>query len=459
MRREADRRTGTFANRSIYNDPMASGPRGIALGLRAVRTLASSELLDRLRLREAATRVLYRATRNGFRAAGTAGRTFTAGKQLGAPARLRPSRPDLFDLTPTDEQQMLQAMLRAFASERLRPAAQAADTACAPPAELLADGAELGIATLGVPAALGGAHDEASTVTSVLVAEALAHGDMGLAVALLAPAGVATALSLWGDERQQAAYLPPFTGDDVPAAAFALLEPHAMFDPYAVATRARAVPGGYALSGLKSLVPRAQDADLLLVAARRDDAQPALFIVEPARSPGVEARPAPAMGVRAAATADVRLDDVHVPAENLLAGGDPAAFADCVRRARLAWCALAIGTGRAVLDHVIPYVNERRAFGEPISHRQAVAFAVSDMATELEGMRLLTLRAAARADAGEDFAREVALARALCAAKGRQIGSDGIQLLGGHGFVKEHPVERWYRDLSAIGVMEGALLV
>jgi alkylation response protein AidB-like acyl-CoA dehydrogenase len=165
------------------------------------------------------------------------------------------------------------------------------------------------------------------------------------------------------------------------------------------------------------------------------------------------------MGVRPAATGDVRLDDVHVPAGNLLAGGDPAAFADCVRRARLAWCALAIGTGRAVLDHVIPYVNERRAFGEPISHRQAVAFAVADVATELEGMRLLTLRAAARADAGEDFAREVALARALCAAKGRQIGSDGIQLLGGHGFVKEHPVERWYRDLSAIGVMEGALLV
>jgi alkylation response protein AidB-like acyl-CoA dehydrogenase len=143
----------------------------------------------------------------------------------------------------------------------------------------------------------------------------------------------------------------------------------------------------------------------------------------------------------------------------VLAGGDPAAFADCIRRARLAWCAMAIGTARAVLEHVIPYVNERRAFGEPISHRQAVAFTVADIATELEGMRLLTLRAAALADAGKDMAREVALARALCAAKGRQIGSDGIQLLGGPGFVKEHPVERWYRDLSAVGVMEGALLV
>jgi alkylation response protein AidB-like acyl-CoA dehydrogenase len=438
---------------------MSTGPRGIAFGLRAVRTLASSEVLDRLRMRDGATRLLYRGTRRGFRAAGTAGRTFTAAKRLGAPARLRTASPDLFDLTPTDEQQMLQAMLREFAAERLRPAAEAADAACAPSADLLADGAALGVATLGVPEALGGTQTEASAVSAVLAAEALAHGDMGLAVALLAPAGVAAALTLWGDEHQQAAYLPPFTGDDVPAAALAVLEPRALFDPFAVNTRARAVAGGYALSGLKTLVPRAEDAELLLVAARLDDAAPALFLVEPGRSPGVEVRPAPAMGVRAAATGDVRLDDVRVPAENLLAGGDPAAFADCIRRARLAWCAMAIGTARAVLDHVIPYVNERRAFGEPISHRQAVAFPVADIATELEGMRLLTLRAAARADAGKDMAREVALARALCAAKGRRIGSDGVQLLGGHGYVKEHPVERWYRDLSAVGVMEGALLV
>jgi alkylation response protein AidB-like acyl-CoA dehydrogenase len=436
-----------------------TGPRGIALGLRAVRTLASSDVLDRLRMRDGATRVLYRVTRDGFRAAGTAGRTFAAAKRLGSPARLTSARADLFDLTPTDEQQMLQEMLRAFARERLRSAAFAADAACAPPADLIAEATELGVGMLTVPEALGGAQTEASTVTAVLAAEALAHGDMALAVALLAPAGVAAALTLWGDERQQAAYLPSFTGDDVPAAAFAVLEPRALFDPFAVQTRARLVPGGYALSGIKSLVPRAADAELLLVAARIDGARPALFLVEPAQSPGVSVRPSPAMGLRAAATGDVRLDDVHVPAGNLIAGGDPDAFADCVRRARLAWCAMSIGTARAMLDHVIPYVNERTAFGEPISHRQAVAFTVSDIATELEGMRLLTLRAAARADAGEPFARDVALARSLCAAKGRQIGSDGVQLLGGHGYVCEHPVERWYRDLAAVGVMEGALLV
>jgi alkylation response protein AidB-like acyl-CoA dehydrogenase len=132
---------------------------------------------------------------------------------------------------------------------------------------------------------------------------------------------------------------------------------------------------------------------------------------------------------------------------------------ECVNRARVAWSALAVGTSQAVLDYVIPYVNERQAFGEPISNRQGVAFAVSDIGIETDGMRLVTYRAASRADRGEDFAREAALARRLCAAKGMQIGSDGVQLLGGHGFVKEHPVERWYRDLRAAGVMEGALLV
>jgi hypothetical protein len=222
---------------------MATGPRGIALGLRAVRTLASSDVLDRLRMRDGATRALRRATRDGFRAANSAGRTFTAARRLGAPARLQAARPDLFDLTPTDEQQLLQATLRQFAAERLRPAAAGADAACAAPSDLLAEGAELGIAMLPVPEALGGVQTEASAVTATLAAEALAHGDMGLAVALLAPAGVATALTLWGDARQQASYLPAFTGDDPPAAALAMLEPHALSDPFALRTHARALPG------------------------------------------------------------------------------------------------------------------------------------------------------------------------------------------------------------------------
>jgi hypothetical protein len=166
------------------------------------------------------------------------------------------------------------------------------------------------------------------------------------------------------------------------------------------------------------------------------------------------------MGLRAAETGQVKFDGVLVPSSARLGTDDDGdAYAQCIRLSRLAWCALAVGTGQAVLDYLIPYVNSREAFGEPISHRQGVAFPVADIATELAGMRLATYRAASRVEQGLDHVRELALARKLCTDYGMRIGSDGVQLLGGHGFVKEHPVERWYRDLRAVAVMDGVVLV
>ena len=175
------------------------------------------------------------------------------------------------------------------------------------------------------------------------------------------------------------------------------------------------------------------------------------------------------MGLRAAALGRIELDKVSVPLSARL-GEDDASDADCVRDyardyseaialSRLGWAALAVGTSHAVLDYVIPYVKEREAFGEPIAHRQAVAFMCANIAIELDGLRLITWRGAARADQGLPFAREAALARKLGTDKGMQIGLDGVQLLGGHGFTKEHPVERWYRDLRAIGVAEGVVVL
>jgi alkylation response protein AidB-like acyl-CoA dehydrogenase len=439
---------------------MSMAERSMGFGLRALGRLAGSDVVDRLGVRKPAERVLYRATRDGFKAAGAAGRTFKAVNGNGKPKRLSTTTSTgLFDLTPTDEQQMLQESFKAFGAEQLRPVALRADTAARTPDEILKQAGELGLTMLGVPEELGGAVAERSSVTAVLAAEALAHGDMGLAVALLAPAGVASALALWGDGDQQSTYLPALVEGELPAAAtLAVQEPRALFDPFELKTTARREHDDFVLDGVKSLVPLAESAELLLVAARLEGHGPVLFLVE-AKTPGLLVKANPGMGVRAAATGDVLLEGVRLPARALLADGDPAAYAAAVRRARLAWCALACGTGRAVLDYVIPHVNERVAFGEPISNRQSVAFMVSDIALELEGMRLATLRAAARLDAGKDAAREVAIARALCAEKGAQIGSDGVQLLGGHGYVKEHPVERWYRDLRAVGVCEGALLV
>ncbi len=433
--------------------------RSMAVGLRALNRVAASDAIDRLGLRDPAVRLLHGVSKNGARTAATAGRTFAAAQRLSRPARQpRTRRSDLFDLQPSDEQEMLRDSTRDFAMARLRPVAEAADAACATPPDLLGQANELGLTMIGVPEELGGAVEERSATTTVLMSEALARGDMGIAVACLAPAAVSTAISLWGDAQQQATYLPEFVGEDVPSAALAVMEPRPLFDPFALQTTARPAGGGYVLTGVKALVPRAADAELFVIAADLSGEGPSLFIVE-SKSAGISFEPEPAMGVRAAATGRLILQDVQLPATALLGAGQPEVYAECVALARLAWCAVAVGTGQAALEYVSDYVKERKAFGEPISNRQAVAFTVANMAIELDGLRLATYRAAGRVDRGLECSREVALARWLCANRAMQLGSDAVQMLGGHGFVKEHPVERWYRDLRAAGLMEGALLV
>jgi alkylation response protein AidB-like acyl-CoA dehydrogenase len=274
---------------------------------------------------------------------------------------------------------------------------------------------------------------------------------------------VAAALTYWGSADQQATYLKAFAGDNVPQACVAIAEPHPLFDPTTLKTTAVRTPSGYRLDGVKSLVPAAANAELFIVAAQLNG-KPALFIVESSSS-GLTVKADPSMGIRAAALGRVDLDHVTVPSSARLGEEDPTAtdsaeiYSEAIALSRLGWAALAVGTSHAVLDYVVPYVKEREAFGEPIAHRQSVAFMCANIAIELDGLRLITWRGAARAEQGLPFAREAALAKRLGADKGMQIGLDGVQLLGGHGYTKEHPVERWYRDLRAVGVAEGVVVI
>jgi hypothetical protein len=428
--------------------------------LSALNKLAGSEHLQRLGLYRPAQKIAYHASREGFRAATAVGRQLASVQRLVSPARLQNGKAsELFDLSVSEEQQMFRDMAQRFAREVLRPTAHASDHACDTPEGFNAQIGELGLAQFAVPEALGGAATESSAVAQVLIAEDLAHGDMGLCVAGLAPIAVANALARWGSADQQSHYLAAFAGEQPPVAAFALAERRPAFDPRELRTRARHNGEGFVLSGEKTLVPLADRAELLLVAADLAGHGAQLFLVD-AHLPGVTVRHEPSMGLRAARLGSVRFDDVVLPQRALL-GEDPSAldYGEVISRSAIAWSALAVGCSQAVLDYAIPYCNDRKAFGEPISHRQAVAFMVADIAVELDGMRLLTWRAASRADLGLPIKREAHLARVLCAEKGMQIGTNGVQLLGGHGFTKEHPVERWYRDLRAIAVMEGGLLV
>jgi alkylation response protein AidB-like acyl-CoA dehydrogenase len=437
--------------------PPALFERITSAPLRAITRLSGSDLVERLGLRRPAERAIYEGLRAGTKAVKLANETFA-----GPPKRLGASKgTGLFDPRPSEEQELVRDSMRRFAEEVLRPAARPADDAAGASDEVLAAIQALGLAALSVPESLGGAAAERSTVTGALVAEELARGDMGLAVAALAPIAVVNAIVEWGTAAQQARLLPAFLGDKFFAASLALLEPKPMFDP--MSPRAGAVrsrEGGWELYGEKALVPLASRAEFFLVVADVRGTGARLFVVERGAT-GLTVTPDPAMGVRGAGLGRLRMQGVRVGDEALIGGPAPEEPFDLgalVDRARIAWGAMAVGTSQAVLDYVVPYVNSRIAFGEPVSNRQAVAFLAADMALEIEGMRLLVHRAAALADRGKGMAQAATLARVLCASKGSKIGSDGVQLLGGHGFVKEHPVERWYRDLRAIGVFEGALV-
>ena len=210
------------------------------------------------------------------------------------PTRLEPSTADYFDLTPDDDQKMIVETVNEFAEEFLRPAARDADTAAASPPDLIAKAAELGITAIKVPEGFDGIAENRTCVTSALVAEALAYGDMGLALPILAPGGVASALTHFGSADQQGTYLKEFAGDNVPQACVAITEPHPLFDPTMLKTTAVRPPSGYRLDGVKSLVPAAGSCELLIVAAQLDG-RPTMFIVETS-SQGVTVKPDPSMG-------------------------------------------------------------------------------------------------------------------------------------------------------------------
>lgn len=425
------------------------------LGLFVLTQFASSDIADRFKLRKPIETMLYQGSKTGFQLATQTARLFKPVKSSGNATRLLPQTDkNVFDLTLTEEQQMARDSLSRFAKEVIRPAAHDADNAHAIPLELRAQAYELGLIYYAVPEQFGGVATENSLVTQMLALEDLGYGDFSLAAALYTSVSVVNVLTRYGTAAQQQQYLPAFIDETKPVcASIACNEPSIVFDPYKLQTTAKeAYNGRYILNGEKSLVLMAVDSELFIVSAVLND-KPALFIVESGLA-GLRLSEEPAMGLKATKTARLHLDNVSIPSQNLLSEANYQEFLDL---GALASCALAVGTSQAVLDYVTVYANEREAFGEPISHRQGVAFMIADMAIEIDAIRLLTWRACALAEAGQPFHREAHLARILCAEKVMKVGSDGVQILGGHGFTKEHPVERWYRDLRSVAITQNAI--
>lgn len=365
----------------------------------------------------------------------------------------------MFDLTLTDDQRMNREMLQRFARDYLRVNSRSADEVASPPIDFVEKSTALGLALMPIPEVFGGAGGSRSPLSNMLAIEDLSWGDMSLALQAVTQLSFVNVVLDQGSRSQQAHYLSRIVADSSFQATVALMEPRASFEPNDLKTVASSDGTGYVLNGEKSMVVMGLCAEVFLVVAQVEGDGISAFMVEK-NAAGVSAVREETMGLKSLEMARIRFDNVQVDGSAKL-GGDEKAFnlQHLVDTARIGICAMAVGTCQAVLDYVVPYVNERMAFGEAISRRQSVAFMVANMAIELEGMRLLTWRAASRAEQGLDFHNEAYLARVLCVEKAMEIGTNGIQLLGGHGFIREHLVELFYRNLRAIGILEGAAIV
>ncbi|HBO91633.1 MAG TPA: oxidoreductase, partial [Gammaproteobacteria bacterium] len=293
--------------------------------------------------------------------------------------------PACFDLTLTEEQRITRESLRRFVASHIKPVMRQADEAAQAPAGFYKQANELGLCLMPIPEALGGAGMQRSPIANMLNAEDLGEGDMGLAIGALTPLSFVNAVLDFGTQAQQETYLTPMASEQPETATIALMEPRATFEASELQTLAQPVADGYRINGVKNLVPLADQARFILVLASVEgEGSHAGFVVE-RDAEGVSITRESFMGLRPLSLNRVALEDVVVPPSARI-NVDLNRLLDL---SSIGLAAVTVGCCQAVLDYVVPYVNERTAFGEPISHRQSVAFMVADMATELEAMRLM----------------------------------------------------------------------
>jgi len=360
-----------------------------------------------------------------------------------------------FDLT--EEQQLLVDTAMRFARNELRKAAREADESTQIPAHLIDTGWSLGIVPSNIPELYGGfgAH---SALNGVLAAEALAYGDLSAALNILAPALAAFPILLYGSDEQKQAYLPKFSGERFLPATAALVEPRILFDPRHLQTSATLAGDAYALNGQKCLVPLAADAELLLVYANQEGVTQAYIVEKGAAGLCIGARESN-LGLRALPTYELELRDVRVPRANRLGGATGCDITRLLNYSKVALAALAVGVAKGAQEHSVAYAKERVVWGEPIARRQAIAFMLAEMAMDIDAVRLMTWEAAWRLDKGLDAARDCYLAKMSADDMALKVTDNAVQVMGGHGYIRDYPVEMWLRNARGFAVMEGIAIV
>ena len=352
-----------------------------------------------------------------------------------------------------EDQQMIQETVRKFAAEALRPKLREHEKAGALPGALRQKFHELGLGLLDAPEAAGG--QGASLTTLALVQEELAFGDPGAAVALWAPHLAAQAILCLGDEAQQQRFLGRFA------------DPKGFTRTGAVGYCERAAPlagfhttakrqgAGWVLNGKKAFVVEGGSADLHVIFAQLDGTSgwdgAAAFVVE-AGNPGLKGGERQRLlGLETVKVAEVILENCQIPDGNRLNPTDfRAGVLKMFARGGLINAARQVGLARAAYEFALDYTQERKAFGKPVAHFQAIAFTLAEMATDVEAARWMVWRAASELERGEGTPLAEAVAHANEAAW--RVADNAVQLLGGAGYVQDYPVEKWLRDTKALAL-------
>ena len=365
----------------------------------------------------------------------------------------------MYSFEPSEEQKMLIDAVGKYAVNDLRPAAREAEEGRLLPPKLVAKGWELGVLQASIPEAYGGFGDR-SAITGALAGEELAYGDLAGAVAVGTPNLFALPILLGGTEEQKKEFLPKVIEGNWTPFTSALIEFAFDFDPNALKTTATLKGDEYVISGEKAYVPFAKEAQAIIVYAALDGVTQGFIVPKGASGLSVSDEAEKMLGLNALPTYRVKLDGVKVPKANRIGGDAGLDFERVLASMRVANAAAAVGVARAAFEYSRDYAKEREAFGMKIAQKQAIAFMLAEMRTEIEGARLLTWEAAWKLDAGKDDANmEAYLASTGAADMAMMVTDRAVQILGGHGYIREHPVEMWMREGRGFAMFTGFTMV
>jgi alkylation response protein AidB-like acyl-CoA dehydrogenase len=363
----------------------------------------------------------------------------------------------MMDFELNEEQKMLSEAIRRLSSERIRKVFRDADEEGHIPEDVVQAGWEMGLVASGIPEVYGG-FGEHSAVTGAIAMEEFAYGDLAVTFNIGVPGLVAIPVLLAGTDTQKETYLPQFCQENRPAMTAALTEPVIQFDPYKLGTKAVREDDDFVLNGVKTMVPLAETADLILVYAEEDGRTQAFFV--PTDTEGLEiSKREKLMGVRALPVHALTLADCRVPIENKLGGEEGIDFGRILNHSRVALGAAAVGMARAGYEYARDYAKNRVQFGEPIAYRQSIAFMLADMAIDVDAARLLVWEAAYKLDKGEDATRETAVMKNYVDNIVLNVADRSVQTLGGYGYIREFPAELWLRNARGFATFDGMAMV